>query len=114
MSTKTKRGRDLIGQPVYVQTNGTRSTNFSIIAAATKEGMLVYKNNIYYVNDFCVFLRDLRQLCTLKNIHSPIFIMDNARIHHFSKVLALKEELNLNILFLPPYFPSLNFLKIVF
>ena len=42
------------------------------------------------------------------NIDNPIFILDNARIHHYRGLQETIEELNLKIIYLRPYSPFLN------
>jgi len=42
------------------------------------------------------------------SIADPIFIMDNARIHHYSGLESLIQDLNLKVEYLPPYLPFLN------
>ena len=37
-----------------------------------------------------------------------MLVLDNARIHHYSRVANLKNELGIELLYLPPYSPFLN------
>ena len=52
--------------------------------------------------------------CTSKEIINPIFIADNARIHHYSGVKELIASLQLKVVYLPPYSPFLNPIKNIF
>ena len=59
-------------------------------------------------NDFVSCLNDLKSACLEKGIFNPVFILDNARIHHFSGVKELLANNDLKLLYLPPYSPFLN------
>ncbi len=110
VSLRTRRGRSLRGTSAYIPVGAIRSRNMSVIAAMSKYGMIKHKINERPVNgeDFRDFLRNLNADCVQKNITNPVFIMDNARIHHYSGVVELISELNLNVMYLPPYSPFLN------
>ncbi|KAF7685309.1 hypothetical protein CDIK_3942 [Cucumispora dikerogammari] len=58
--------------------------------------------------DFKACLIKLKEACTVKGIHDPIFIIDNARIHHYSGLLPIIEALRITVVYLPPYSPFLN------
>lgn len=113
VSSRTKRGRSLVGTVAYTEIASIRSRNISVIAAATKYGMLDYKINNSPVNgenfkDYIIFLKSK---CTEKGILDPIFVIDNARIHHYSGVVEMVNELNLLMFYLPPYSPMLNIIE---
>ena len=40
-----------------------------------------------------------------------VIIKDNAKYHHAESVWALAQELNITIVFLPPYCPNLNLIE---
>ena len=55
--------------------------------------------------DRCMFLESVRRW----NDERPIvMITDNCRVHHFKKVLAKAESLDIHLVFLPPYSPQYN------
>ncbi|KAG0434888.1 hypothetical protein DMUE_4989, partial [Dictyocoela muelleri] len=61
VATRTKRSRSKIGTSVSIETAAVRTRNISIIASASKNGMIYYKNNIIAVNgiNFCLFIEEL-------------------------------------------------------
>ncbi|KAG0434890.1 hypothetical protein DMUE_4988 [Dictyocoela muelleri] len=44
-------------------------------------------------------------------IFNPIFILDNARIHHFSGFKTIVDNNDLTVKYLPPYSPFLNIIE---
>jgi putative transposase len=55
--------------------------------------------------EFCDFLRDIR----MANPESTIIgISDNSRTHKTQDTLEFADELDINLVFLPPYSPDLN------
>ena len=111
--SRTKRGRSLIGTTPVIETAALRSRNISIVAAATIYGMLDYKINYNPVNgvDFKEYMSVLKEKCVEIGINNPIFIMDNARIHHCIIVRQAVVDLGMDVLFLPPYSPMLNIIE---
>ncbi|KAG0435295.1 hypothetical protein DMUE_4789 [Dictyocoela muelleri] len=75
--------------------------------------MLFYKNNDKAVNgdEFVDFMIDLNSDVLSEGIKDPIFIMDNARIHHYKKLETIFAEQNIKVLYLPPYSPFLIFIE---
>jgi hypothetical protein len=63
----------------------TRSRNVSVIAAANKYGIINCHINDSSVNgeDFKSYLLNLKQSVAAMGINNPIFILYNARIHHY-------------------------------
>jgi hypothetical protein len=108
---RTKRGRSIIGSSVIVETANIRSRKISVIAAMNKFGMVDFHVNFSPVNgiDFGEYITRLNNLLIIKGIENPVFIMDNARIHH-SRIAKgyFTENLNAQIVYLPPYSPFLN------
>ena len=47
-------------------------------------------------------------------ISDPVFILDNARIHHYKGLNETISELNLKLSYLPPYSPFLNRIEKIF
>ena len=45
---------------------------------------------------------------------NSVLVMDNARIHHNAKWISVIEELGGRVLFLPPYSPDFNPIKLAF
>jgi len=46
--------------------------------------------------------------------NNSVIIMDNARIHHDSELIALLKELGCHVVFLPPYSPDYNPIETAF
>jgi transposase len=113
VSSRTKKGRSLVGVSPVITVPSIKSRNISIIASATKYGMLDFHVNVNPVTgeNFKTYLENLKNICHNKNILNPIFILDNARIHHYSGIADLVNLLNLNILYLPPYSPMCNIIE---
>ena len=58
-------------------------------------------------NAFCQFLGRLRQRFPLKSTRVTI-VLDNAKAHKTLDVKKIAEELNLELMFMPPYSPEFN------
>ncbi|KAF7685235.1 hypothetical protein CDIK_4017 [Cucumispora dikerogammari] len=81
-----------------------------------KYGMIYHKIQERAVNgeDFKIALKKINEACLRSGILAPIFVMDNARIHHYR---GLSEDIKVtayNIRYLPPYLPFLNPIENVF
>lgn len=114
--SRPKKGRSLSGSSAYLTVPAARSRNISVIAAMNKSGMIYYKINekAFCGNDFINSMRELKEACDFKGINSPVFIMDNARIHHYNGIASDPVVGNLEIFYLPPYSPFLNPIENVF
>ena len=56
--------------------------------------------------DMCSFLEDVRREC---GSDLPIFmVLDNCPVHHAKAVAACASELDIRLVFLPPYSPQFN------
>ena len=89
--TCPKRGHSKTGCFSYVNVSAARSQNISVLAAMNKYGMIYHKmfNQALNGKDFKSALTEIKDKCTSKGILNPIFIVDNARIHHYSGVKEL-------------------------
>ena len=85
VSTCHKRGRSVAGASAIVTVPEARSRNISVFAAMNKYGMIFHKifNNPVNGETFKQCLTDLKNVCTVKEIYDPLFILNNARIHHY-------------------------------
>ena len=110
MSTRPFKGRSQVGTSAFVTVPAVRTRNISVFAAINKEQPLYFKhqNKAFNGEDFIDCCRELKTICVEKGILNPVFILDNARIHHYSRVAELKNELGIELLYLPPYSPFLN------
>ncbi|XP_029656061.1 uncharacterized protein LOC115229946 [Octopus sinensis] len=105
-----------MGSIPYLVTASVRSRNFSVIASMNKYGMIMKElhngpiNKEFFVN----YIVNLKSACIDNGIESPVFIMDNAKIHHYKLLKSKMSELNLEILYLLPYSPFLNPIENVF
>lgn len=114
--TRPKRGRAARGNSAYLHVSAARSRNISVVAAMNKYGMIFHKIHNKAVNgeDFKECLMELKAECTIQNINNPVFILDNARIHHYRGLSDTIESLGLKLFFLPPYSPFLNPIENIF
>lgn len=113
---RTKKGRSAVGTLATISVPAVKSKNISMVAAVNKYEIINYKINNGPVNgeNFKNFLLSLHTKLIEKRIENPIYIMDNARIHHYHGLDSIIQEKNLNILYLPPYSPFLNIIENVF
>ncbi|KAF7685161.1 hypothetical protein CDIK_4090 [Cucumispora dikerogammari] len=81
-----------------------------------KYGMIYHKIHERAVNgeSFKEALKEIKECCVRKGISSPIFIMDNARIHHYRGLRKDEEAASYRINYFPPYSPFLSPLENVF
>ena len=116
VSSRAKRGRSLVGQPAYQNVCSIRTRNISVIACMNLQGMVFKKINPGAVNgeNFITFFRELLDECDNRDIIDPIFILDDARIHHYSGFKEFVLERDVKIKYLPPYSPFLNPIENVF
>ena len=78
------------------------------VDAISKE-VVTYINTTYITAETIIeFLQQLKMHYKEKPI---VIVMDNARYQHCQLVLNRAEELNIKILFLPPYSPNLNIIE---
>lgn len=114
--SRTKKARSLRGTSAYVDVSSARSRNISVVAAMNKQGMIFKKvyerpvNGVDFKNSFF----EIHQNCIEIGITNPIFIMDNARIHHYSEFKNDPLFQSLNVFYLPAYSPFLNPIENVF
>lgn len=114
--SRAKKGRSKIGTSPCVTVSAAKSRNISVFAAMNKYGMLYHKihNNAINGEDFKQCMISLTSECLLMGISNPIFILDNARIHHYHGLDRMLSDLNINFFFLPPYSPFLNPIENIF
>ncbi|TBT99772.1 DDE-like endonuclease, partial [Hamiltosporidium magnivora] len=110
------RGRNMRGESAYLSVTAARSRNISVVAAMNKYGMIYYKIHERAVNgeDFKLFIKEINESCQRQGILTPIFVMDNARIHHYRGLNDDEEIASYRIKYLPPYSPFLNPIENVF
>ncbi|TBU11052.1 DDE-like endonuclease, partial [Hamiltosporidium tvaerminnensis] len=114
--TRPSRGRNMRGESAYLSVTAARSRNISVVAAMNKYGMIYYKIHERAVNgeDFKLFIKEINESCQRQGILTPIFVMDNARIHHYRGLNDDEEIASYRIKYLPPYSPFLNPIENVF
>jgi hypothetical protein len=81
-----------------------------------KYGMIYHTIKERAVNgeDFKNALKEIFEYCQGSGISSPIFVMDNARIHHYKGLNEDEFVSTFQIQYLPPYSPFLNPIENVF
>ncbi|KAF7694654.1 hypothetical protein CDIK_2066 [Cucumispora dikerogammari] len=112
-SAITKRGRSVVGTSAYVYVSAVRTRNISVLAAMNKYELLFFKTHDSFLNGetFKTGLIELRDNCLEKNISKLIFILDNARIHHYTHIIISLDEMRIKSLFFLPYSPFLNLIE---
>ncbi|TBU19960.1 DDE-like endonuclease [Hamiltosporidium tvaerminnensis] len=108
--TRCCRGRNMRGESAYLSVTAARSRNISVVAAINKYGMIYHKNHERVVNgeDFKLSIKVINESWQRQGILSPIFVMDNSRIHHYRGLNDDEEIASYRIKYLPPYSPFLN------
>ncbi|KAF7686049.1 hypothetical protein CDIK_3202 [Cucumispora dikerogammari] len=109
-SARTKMGRSVVGTSAYVNVPAVRTRNISVLAAINKYEFLFLKTHDSPLNGetFKTGLVELRYKCLEKKISNSIFILDNARIHHYTHLISSLDEMRIKLLLLPPYSPFLK------
>ena len=89
---------------------GLRTKNLSICAAMSINGMILSKifERPLKGPDVLEFLLLLKETLTTKGISNAGIIMDNAAIHKYSGLKNIENEINIKVVYLPPYSPFLN------
>jgi transposase len=94
---------------IFVKTPSGRQ-RFNVLGAlnAITNELTTVTNNTYITStQVCELLRLIAQISTL-----PItVVLDNARYQRCDLVINLAKELNIELLFLPPYSPNLNLIE---
>jgi transposase len=103
-------GRSERGTQARKIVRSIRSKNYSICAAISKSGLILYhtKNCPYNGVLFREFLNNLVNKLGEKKMYNCTIIMDNVAFHKVAGIREILEEHGHNILFLPPYSPQLN------
>ncbi|TBU08120.1 putative DDE-like endonuclease [Hamiltosporidium magnivora] len=78
--------------------------------------MIYHKIHERAVNgeDFKLSIKEINESCQRQGISIPIFVMDNARIHHYRGLNDDEEIASYRLKYLPPFSPFLNPIKNVF
>ncbi|TBT97371.1 DDE-like endonuclease, partial [Hamiltosporidium magnivora] len=110
------RGHNMRGESAYLSVTAARSRNISVVAAINKYGMIYYKIHERAVNgeDLKLSIKEINKSCQRQGILTPIFVMNNARIHHYRGWNDDEEIASYRIKYLPPYSPFLNPIENVF
>lgn len=85
---RPKRGRSLKGKLAYSFVSAARNRNISVLAFINKNRIIFQKiyNKTFSGEDFKLCLQKLYYNCQLKNIKHFVFVMDNAKIHHYKRL----------------------------
>ena len=114
--SRPKRGRSRQDNSAYVTVSAAKSRNVSVVAAMNKYGMIFHKvyDKAVTGEDFKQCLLELKAATVSARIENPIYILDNARIHHYRGLQKTINQFSLNICYLPQYFPFLNPIENIF
>ncbi|TBU10378.1 reverse transcriptase [Hamiltosporidium tvaerminnensis] len=114
--TRPSRGRNMRGESAYLSVTAARNRNILVVAAMNKYGLIYHKIHERAVNceDFKLSIKEINESCQRQRILTPIFVMDNARIHHYRGLNDDEEIASYRIKYLPPYSSFLNPIENVF
>ena len=95
---------------IYLKTAAGRNrlNVLGAVDAVTKEVLTVDNTTYITAETLKVFLQKVRDTASDDKI---VIVMDNARYQHCKAVMKKAEELNIELLFLPPYSPNLNIIE---
>lgn len=95
---------------VFVKTSPGRQRLNVLAALNPFQNELLEISNAAYINadTVCKLLRKIQEQRNGKNV---TLVLDNARYQRCKKVQALADELEIELLFLPPYSPNLNIIE---
>ena len=74
----------------------------------TKEVVTITNDTYITATEVCQLLRDISSKYAGKSVH---IILDNARYQKCKVVQSLAEELNIDLVYIPPYSPNLNLIE---
>ncbi|TBU20551.1 hypothetical protein CWI38_0052p0030 [Hamiltosporidium tvaerminnensis] len=82
--TRPGRGHNMRCEFAYLSVTAARSRNISVVAAMNKYGMIYHNIHERAVNDedFKLYIKEINESIQRRGILTPIFVIDNARIHH--------------------------------
>ncbi|TBU00953.1 putative DDE endonuclease, partial [Hamiltosporidium magnivora] len=105
-----------ISKSAYLSVTAARSRNISVVATMNRYGMIYHKIREKAANgkDIKLSIKEINQSCQRQGILTPIFVMENARIHHFRELNDDEEIASYLIKYLPLYSPFLNQFENVF
>jgi len=95
---------------VFVRTSPGRQRLNVLAALDPFQDKLVEISNTEYINADVV-CELLHKIHSSNNGKPVTLVLDNARYQHCKKVQALADELQIELLFLPPYSPNLNLIE---
>ncbi|TBU07224.1 hypothetical protein CWI36_0306p0010 [Hamiltosporidium magnivora] len=83
--TRPSRCRHMRGESAYLSVTEARSRNISVVAVMNKYGMIYHKIHERAVNDedLKLSIKEINESCQPQGILTPIFVIDNARIHQY-------------------------------
>ncbi|TBU11544.1 hypothetical protein CWI38_1149p0020 [Hamiltosporidium tvaerminnensis] len=74
-----------LDESAYLSVTEARSRNISVVAVMNKYGMIYHKIHERAVNDedLKLSIKEINESCQPQGILTPIFVIDNARIHQY-------------------------------
>jgi transposase len=102
-------GYSLINQKAYLNVNGNRGTNLSLLCVIDINGVVAFdiKRGAFNSESLMSFINN-RLLLYFSNNNTKILIMYNVKFHHSSSVKNTLIENNINVKYLPAWSPQLN------
>ena len=107
---RSRRGRRKRHRLRFVR--GERWTLLPVMSEAGALDYMVYKGSIdgYRYIDFLTNTL----VPALAGLDNVILVLDNCRIHHIPEALDILRDAGIEVLFLPPYSPTLNPIELMF
>ncbi|KAF7702803.1 hypothetical protein CDIK_0346 [Cucumispora dikerogammari] len=111
--TRTKSERSVLGESPVINVSAIKSRNISAIAASNKYGMIDCHINSNPVTgeNFKAHLLNLKIKLLESGIENPVYVFDNARIHHYRGLVEVLNSEGIVLKYLSPYSPMLNIIK---
>lgn len=115
--TTRGHGRARRGVTPAVLVSAQRGVNKSVVMAiCERHGILhsMIRSGSFNAGTFIEFMRELAHIVQERAIPSPVFVMDNCRVHSRADLERLEAETGISTRFLPPWSPMLNPIEGVF
>jgi hypothetical protein len=96
--------------PAYATKPQFRSNNVTVIAAMTRDRVLMYKILWKTANgtEFCDYIEQLAETCHIAMIENPMLVMDNVAFHRMEESQTMMMNTLFEWKYLPAYTPQFN------
>lgn len=98
-------GWSIKGQKIFIKKYLQKKERYSLICAISNKKVIEYKIIKNSVNGE-IYLNFVKSICN--KVNNKILLMDNARIHHYTKLKEFMKSSTNTILYNVPYMPEYN------